>query len=239
MKRSLLIWFQRRRNRRRCTGATEGTSARQFWRATFWCPFWRPSAGGYRALRVFTRRELPPSRRRPAGLCPPTTTRTRGGNEFPGRVVPPLGATRPVLSSSLRPHRLFVPAREKKLYSAGNCARATAKLGDTSIYLCRVFLLRILNKLCSAMGWPGSCSSRASSAARIWHCRSGSRAESWPSRAPFVWRTPVKPVKYFSSQPPLSSVLNSLSWSMLARVPRKCAWPDDYTPFWNWANDLP
>lgn len=63
MKRSFLISLQRRRSQRRCTGATEGTSARQFWRATFSCPFWRPSAGGYQVSRASTRRELPPPRR--------------------------------------------------------------------------------------------------------------------------------------------------------------------------------
>lgn len=33
--------------------------ARQFWRASFWCPSWRPSAGGYRVSPAFTRHESP------------------------------------------------------------------------------------------------------------------------------------------------------------------------------------
>lgn len=63
VKQKFLISFQRRRNRRRCTAETGGTSARQFWRATVWCPCWRPSAGGYRISPAFTRRESPASQR--------------------------------------------------------------------------------------------------------------------------------------------------------------------------------
>lgn len=158
------------------------------------------------------------------------------------RPAAPLGAARPALPSS-RPHRLLVPPREKELHSAGNCARAAAKLGDTSVYLCRVFLLRILNKLCSVMGWAGSCGSRAvQRAARIWHYRSRSRAEravapAEPVCSAHTCETCETPLLQLLPRPVTSPYL--LSWPVLARVPRKCAWPDNYTPFWNWANDLP
>lgn len=77
-----LISFQRRRNRRRCTAETGGILARQFWRASFWCPSWRPSAGGYRVSPAFTRHESPshsrggcvsraaPHHRKPVHLLP-------------------------------------------------------------------------------------------------------------------------------------------------------------------------
>jgi len=102
MKRSFLISLQRRRNQRQCTGATEGISARQFWRATFSCPSWRPSAGGYRVSRAFTRRELPPSRRHSsARVSSATWRRARWGNKFSKSLFCCLVSARVPLTSNL------------------------------------------------------------------------------------------------------------------------------------------
>lgn len=124
MKHSFLISLQRRRSQRRCTGATEGTSARQFWRATFSCPSWRPSAGGYRVSRASTRRELPPRRRPSARVSTATLRRTRRGNEFPKSLSCCLVSARTPLTSDSR----------RNTSAGDDCARDTANSAIPSVY---------------------------------------------------------------------------------------------------------
>lgn len=99
-----LISFQRRRNRRRCTEETGGILARQFWRATFWCPSWRPSAGGYRVSPAFTRHESP--------------SNLRGGDRCASRAAP--HHRKPGPSSSARMSRTIGRPFGTRLFTS-NC----------------------------------------------------------------------------------------------------------------------
>lgn len=174
VKRSFPISFQRRRSQRRCTGATGGTSARQFWRATFSCPSWRPSAGGYPVSRAFTPRELPPPRRRPtARVSRATWRRARRGNEVPKSLSCCLVSARAALTSDPR----------KNSGVGVDCARWYRELDDTSMFTLRVSLLRILDRRYSrgstaavtrVLGVPGAfCSPRTEDRRRVRRYRHG------------------------------------------------------------------
>lgn len=118
-----------------------------------------------------------------------------------------------------------VPSDPRRESSVGNCARV---LPRTRRRFTSVYPLPRVSLACAKWTLFGSLirGMRACRVLRLWQCRAAREQEYSFSRGchPFRLGIPAWEAGFFDP-----SLLNFPSRSVLARVPRKCVWSDDYT----------